>query len=316
MELIVTVAVIGLLAALLLPAVQAARESSRRLQCANNLKQLGLALAGYESARRCYPFGVGGGGPPELGFLPRWSAQSQLLPYLERGPLFHALNFAFVPWGHHASYSPPNLTALRTVVDVFLCPSDTDAIRDPHGLAHNNYRACAGTHPYNLIGASPEGEGRNDGVFWYQSAVRPSDLRDGAALTAFFSERCLGGSPTPDPAGDYYLATPPVSNCAFAGPRWARFVGSVEWSGQRWADGNAFFTRYHHVLTPNGPSCNFGLDDYSGQAIVTASSRHPGGVNVLMGDGSVRRVVNGIAPAVWKALGTRAGSEAVGADTF
>ena len=82
-ELLVVITVIGILVALLLPAVQSAREAARRAQCANNLKQIGLALANYQSALRVYPFGVGGGGPPG-NVVNRWSAQSQLLPYLEQ----------------------------------------------------------------------------------------------------------------------------------------------------------------------------------------------------------------------------------------
>ena len=91
-ELLVVITVIGILGALLLPAVQGAREAARRAQCTNNLKQIGLALANYQSALRVYPFGVGGGGPPTSGFN-RWSAQSQLLPYLEQPALFSGSQF-------------------------------------------------------------------------------------------------------------------------------------------------------------------------------------------------------------------------------
>ena len=144
-ELLVVIAIVGLLVCLILPAVQAAREAARRMSCSNNLKQIGVATASYVTTFSVYPFGVGGGGPSH--FLPRWSAQSQLLLTMEQTSVFNAINFAFVPWGHHRVYSPPNLTALTTRIDAFLCPSDPDRIHDLYGLAHNSYRACAEPWP-------------------------------------------------------------------------------------------------------------------------------------------------------------------------
>jgi prepilin-type N-terminal cleavage/methylation domain-containing protein/prepilin-type processing-associated H-X9-DG protein len=315
-EILVVVAIIGILVGMLLPAVQAAREAARRNQCLNNLKQLGLALANYEATLRVYPFGVGGGGPP--GFVPRWSSQSQLLLFHEQATIFHALNFAGLPWPHHPDFGVLNQTALSTRIATFLCPSDSDQIADrSEGLACNNYRACAGTLPYNLAADSPDGSGRNDGAFWYQSAVRSSSLRDGSSTTAVFSERCLGNPLRPDAKGDYYLSAQTVAACARTDPTSTpRFVSSLEWSGQRWADGNIFYSRYHHTIPPDGYSCNFGDRDDDGQAVVTASSRHSGGVNLLTADGSVRFVKDQVSQAIWKALGTVAGGEVVGNDQF
>jgi prepilin-type N-terminal cleavage/methylation domain-containing protein/prepilin-type processing-associated H-X9-DG protein len=320
-ELLVVLAVIGILTAIALPAVQMAREAGRRVQCQNHLKQLGLALANYQSAVGVYPFGVGGSGPTVVGGgVGRWSAQSQLLPYLEHAWVFNALNFDFVPWGHHPVYSPPNLTALSQHIGVFLCPSDTDAIRDawnPYNMGKNNYRACAGTRPYNLKLDSPDGSGRNDGVFWYQSAVRPRDVLDGLSATALASERCLGDPGRPDPKGDYYLTAPSLTDCAEASPASTpRHTKLEEWSGQRWGDGNAFYTRYHHIFPPNSVSCNFGSEDFDAQVVVTATSRHPAGVNLLLADGSARFVKDTIDANVWKALGSRAAGEPISASEF
>ncbi|HWE37376.1 MAG TPA: DUF1559 domain-containing protein [Isosphaeraceae bacterium] len=199
-ELLVVLAVLGLLVGLLLPAVQSAREAGRRLQCQNNLKQIGLALAHYETAKGVYPFGVGGGGPP--GRLPRWSSLAQLLPELEQQPVFSALNFCGLPWAHDPTYGPINQTAISTHISLFHCPSDWDQIDEQYGLGHNNYRGCAGTSPYNLAADSPDGKGHNDGIFWYQSSVRPSWITDGLSQTVAFSERCLGNSAQADAAGD------------------------------------------------------------------------------------------------------------------
>lgn len=314
-ELLVVVFLIGVLMAMVLPAVQAAREAARKVRCQNNLKQIGLALAGYESTHRVFPFGVGGGGPPE--FVPRWSAQAMMLGQLDQGPLFHSMNFSFVPWGHHSTYSPPNATALSVHLNVFYCPSDSDNLDEEFGLAHNNYRGNSGTRPVNLLTSWPGTEGRNDGAFWYQSAVRVSHIRDGTSNTALFSERCLGDPMVLDSKGDYYDLSSTVGSlaveCAKVGPATAvRIESHGEWSGQRWADGNVFYTRYHHVLSPNHPSCNSAEDDFTGEAVVTATSRHPGGVNLLRADGSVRFVRDTINAKTWQALGSISGNEVVG----
>ncbi len=128
-ELLVVTTVIAILVALLLPAVQSAREGSRRLQCENNLKQIGTALANYETAIAVYPFGVGGGGPPGS-VVNRWSPHSQLLLYLEQTALYNAINFTGTPWLNLENYlGPANQSALSTRIAGFLCPSDTDRIR-------------------------------------------------------------------------------------------------------------------------------------------------------------------------------------------
>jgi prepilin-type N-terminal cleavage/methylation domain-containing protein/prepilin-type processing-associated H-X9-DG protein len=322
-ELLVVIAIIGVLVGLLLPAVQAAREAARRSQCVNNLKQLGTALANYESGLGAYPFGVGGGGlVVGQGAVPRWSSQSQLLLYLEQAALFNSINFSGVPWLNYLPPgSSPNLTAVKTSVAGFLCPSDSDDIGDedtPEGTAHNNYRANAGTFPYNLASDSPDGTGRNNGAFWFQSAVRPAYIVDGMSNTAFFSERCLGNPAVPDPLSDYYvLNTNSVDACRTITPAIPRFTQSFEWSGERWADGNTFYTRYQHILAPNAASCVLGgTQDYTSPVLVTATSRHPGGANVLLGDGSVRFVKQTIAEPVWRGLGTVSGGEILDQASF
>jgi prepilin-type N-terminal cleavage/methylation domain-containing protein/prepilin-type processing-associated H-X9-DG protein len=312
-ELLVVISIIGLLVSLLLPAVQSARESARRLTCANNLKQIGLALANYEATIGCYPIGVGGAGPP--GYVARWSQHSQFLSSLDQTNLFNSLNFSGLPWAHQPQYSPLNMTAVAVQIAGFVCPSDTDQIGD--NLGHNSYRGSAGTLPYDLRDDSPDRKGRNNGVFWYQSAVRIAAIRDGTSMTAIFSERCLGVPQHPDPLGDFYMTAPTVDDCAHASPILvARYDNPTESSGGRWADGVMFYTRYHSILTPNSPSCNFGGDDWDGQKIVTATSRHPGGVNLTLVDGSVRFVKNSVDSKVWQALGTVSGGELVSADGF
>ncbi len=309
-EVLVVIAIIGLVVAMLLPAVQAAREASRRARCQNNLKQLGLALMNYEAAIGAFPFGVGGTGVP--GRVPRWSAQSQMLAYLEHVAVYNAMNVNYLPWSFEPLGSA-NLTAVSTQIAVFLCPSDTDLIADDGQMGHNSYRACAGTKPYNLAVDSPDGTGRNDGAFWFQSGIRTAMLTDGTSNTAIFSERCLGTFPKPDPRGDYYLTDPSPADCARADSATTpRAENPLEQSGGRWSDGNVCYARYQHILPPNRSSCYLGgTADNDGPILTTVSSRHNGGVNLATADGSVRFVKESINIKVWSALGSIARGEII-----
>src|SRR5437588_8570119 len=137
-ELLVVIAIIAVLIALLLPAVQAAREAGRRAQCTNNLKQIGIAIHNYHSSFQCFPFGKGASYATALPGTPgyaRWSANSQLLMFLEQGNLFNSINFSLPPetpgMGGILLFMPAyenpnreNATASRTAVATFLCPSD------------------------------------------------------------------------------------------------------------------------------------------------------------------------------------------------
>lgn len=308
-ELVAVIFVIALLVALLLPAVQSAREAARRASCSNHLRQLALACVQYETALGAFPFGVGGACPE--GYEPRWSQQTQLLLFLEMSNIYNSINFTGVPWLNSGVYAPMNETALHTHVAIFICPSDTDGIPETLGMAHNNYRGNAGTLPYNLS-QDLEGvyTGRNNGVFWFQSMVRSADFLDGLSMTAEFSERCLGESSRRDSLSDIYLTPTGTLTCGPIDEATPRLTRANEWSGERWADGNVVYTRYHHIRPPNSPSCLPGaLADFGSPAMVAATSRHPGGVNVATADGSVRFVREGVAPTVWSALGTLAGGE-------
>jgi prepilin-type N-terminal cleavage/methylation domain-containing protein/prepilin-type processing-associated H-X9-DG protein len=312
-ELMVVILIVAILLGLIMPAMNSARESARRLQCQNNLKQLALAARNYEALHGVFPYGVGGGAPPGEGRVPRWSAQSQILIALEQTSLYNAINFSGVAWMADPVYGPPNQTALATKLDVFLCPSDADGSSDPFGLGHDNYRGCAGTQPYNLAADAPDGTGRNDGVFWFQSAVRISSITDGTSNTALFSERCLGSPSWADVRRDYYMSSENINDCLAATPIInARYLVPHELSGQRWGDGALFYTRYNHVFPPNKPSCLLGgTNDYQSQVTVTATSQHPGGVNLATADGSVHFLKDQVQPNLWKAVATIAAGDVV-----
>jgi prepilin-type processing-associated H-X9-DG protein len=233
------------------------------------------------------------------------------LIWLDLTNVYNSLNFGGVAWMADPVYGPPNQTGLATKIGFFLCPSDSDWSSDPYDLGHTNYRGNAGTLPYNLAADSPDGTGRNDGVFWFQSAVGPAAIQDGTCFTALFSERCLGTSAWPDLKGDYYMNGKAESTCLTVTPGvTARYGVPHERSGQRWGDGGLFYTRYNHVFPPNRPSCLLGgTTDYDSQVIVSATSRHPGGVNLATVDGSVHFSRDQVAPWLWRAQGTIAGSE-------
>ena len=330
-ELLVVIAIIAVLVALLLPAVQQAREAARRSQCKNNLKQVGLALANYESSFKCYPFGKGAGyaslGAPVYA---RWSAQSMILPYMDQSPLYNAISFLnppdtpgmaggvpFMP----AYQSPGNINTLQsqTKVAIFLCPSDLSVSSTWEG--ENNYCGNQGSWLCDRGSATPApsdtspGE-TNQGIFYFLSRIRPADVTDGMSNTAFFSER-IRGNGTSDPKADLYVMPNQTTlaatyqTCMATNPMTAVPLTS-KW-GASWVMGENCCTLYNHVSGPNSVSCAgipFGGNMTNMAMQVSASSRHVGGVQVMMGDGSVHFASSSIDLGVWRAMGTRNGGEA------
>ncbi len=299
-ELLVVIAIIGVLIALLLPAVQAAREAARRMQCTNNLKQIGLALHNYHDALGAFPPGQ----LPATSF----SALSRILPFLEQGAIFNALN------ANLAYDDPANDTIRTTQLNVFLCPSDGGNTQTDRGAA-TNYMANKGTE---VIWQAPTGPNagfrEQTGVFFYNRSVQMSDVRDGLSNTAFVSERVKadGSNAIVSPLEDVFFArtaptTPDealqqclaldITNLANQFPL---FMGAPWLHGQH---------TYQHISPPNGRSCGFFTVL---RATMPPSSRHAGGVNVLLGDGSVRFVKATIDLKAWRALGSRDGGEIVG----
>jgi prepilin-type N-terminal cleavage/methylation domain-containing protein/prepilin-type processing-associated H-X9-DG protein len=309
-ELMVVILIIAILLGLLMPAIHRSREAARRAQCTGHMKQLILALANYESVHWVYPYGVGGSNPPGPGRVPRWSTHTQLLPWIEQSAVFNAINFSGVAWLADPAFGPPNATAIQTNITNFVCPSDDDR-PDPYNLGHTSYRGCAGTNPWNLAMDSPDGTGKNDGMFWYQSAVRMAAITDGTTNTAAFSERCLGSPTGMGPAADYYMVDANPASCAgVMASKNPRYGVAHEQSGQRWGDGAIFYTRYNHILPPNQTSCLLdGNTDHASPVVVTASSRHPGGVNLATVDGAVRFIKDSVDPKAWQYMATIAGGE-------
>ena len=299
-ELLVVIAIIGALIALLLPAVQSAREAARRAQCSNNLKQIGLAMHSYHASHDVFPPGYITGtqtpapDSPETG--PGWGWGTMLLNNLEQPALYNSVNFPL------AITDPASQTARTVSLSVFLCPSSTGAIgpitlRDAAGitlvgdLSPGQYVASAGQLELDEFPA------QNNGVFYRNSRVALRDISDGTGQTLMLGERSrnlcdatwVGAIPS------LVVCTNPawrVRDCATSNVMVLANTGP--WPDEPW------------VKVPNHKGAK--ADDYW--------SMHPGGCNFLFGDGSIRFVKESINPTVFSSLATRAGGEVVGADQF
>jgi prepilin-type N-terminal cleavage/methylation domain-containing protein/prepilin-type processing-associated H-X9-DG protein len=348
-ELLVVIAIISVLIAFLLPAVQSARESARRAQCVNNLKQIGLALHNYEETTQALPFGKGGdymSVVPGAPVYARWSSHSQLLAFLEQKPLYEAINFNLPPetpdaggmgmgMGMLTAYQDPNrenATVCRVVLNTFLCPSDAAGLMSdwPGG---NNYvgnegnwlcDACEQYPPMMGFGALPRGP------FYNRSCIRLASMSDGLSNTAFFSEKKRGLG-TYDPLRDLFgigsamTIDDTFQQCSAVNPASGMATVISSRMGSAWAVGDMSSTTYNHVGGPNSLTCasmGDGMMMGGPMAMVNMSvqippsSEHPGGVNLLFGDGSVHFIKTSVALNIWRALSTRNGGEVTSSSDY
>ena len=325
-ELVVVVAIIAVLVGLILPAIQMVRRDVGQLSCKNNLKQIGLALNSYAQehdsslppvirANPQPPYNTGLITP----YFDSWSVLAQLSPYLEQTNIYNRLDLKeplFMP-----EVAPDNLYGVQQTVKVFLCPGDTmQSVADGYGPV--NYVACMGSGTTNG-GASPTvPHGTPMAYSRPRSSCRFVDITDGLSNTAAFSESTLGTGPSggvngPIPGSPQtvyaYLSGGSLTQAACAS---ASFWNYQLPRGYLWATGEIRCASYNHFYPPNPPEYDCvmnlpagGEQSYTGVGFKAARSNHSGGVNVLMADGSVQFIVNGIAPSTWTALGTRAGDD-------
>jgi prepilin-type N-terminal cleavage/methylation domain-containing protein/prepilin-type processing-associated H-X9-DG protein len=341
-ELLVVIAIIGILIALLLPAVQAAREAARRSQCVNNLKQLGVALQNYHDANKAFVYGKGGTSacPSNNNQCNqnRLSGFISLLPFMEQQALYTGIMSGGngspqqgpCGWGGWVNWN-------YTVPDL-ICPSDPVPVPAAGKVGHNNYAFSRGDTIHNVCNTTT---GR--GMFMYSTCVRMRDVLDGTSMTISMGERAriltdpgygkLNPAPIKQAEATVVanLATNPATNpgaCLGTVTSWYYTVpgsAKAKW-GVLWTDGQVERTGFNTVLPPNAPSCsgdnNVNADSASG--VYPPSSYHPGGANILMVDGSVQFMTDGIdtgnlaatemlsGPSpwgVWGALGSKAGGE-------
>ena len=316
-ELLVVIAIIAVLIALLLPAVQAAREAARRMQCVNNLRQIALASQNYHDSY--------GSVPPtaEESSTNNYSAKARLLQFIEQGTLFNSMNMAL------NFNTVQNTTASIPSVKTYLCPSDGNVPNT--GYANSNYPNSIGvmrngslfdgpTYMLNypqggpVLGFASITDGLTNTVQWSEF-VMGTGQSTAASAPAGVSMTYLSTAkePTTYSIASFQSANqtcvqsasnPANKNSDLKGEQYQHH--SVGWGGG-----------YTHVMLPNQPACFY--NDGSGQTdhgAIAASSRHPGGVNVALMDGSVRFVKNSVSQMTWWALGTRSGGEIVSADSY
>ncbi len=325
-ELLVVIAIIAILIGLLLPAVQKVRAAAARLQCQNNLKQIGLAVHNFESTIQRYPpsmfapigatFGTNNGS---------WGVHGRILPYVEQGNSYALINLE-VAWDAQGNTGVP-----QTRIPIYVCPSEVnDLVRTNGGnpfVYPHTYGFNFGTWP---VWNPATGSG-GDGMFFPNARLRPTAVIDGLSNTLCASEVKAftpyvrnTASPGPTPPST------PAEVAAFAaggqmklGPSTNDNTGHTEWP-----DGRVHHSGFTTIFTPNTVvpftfnGNTYDIDYNSRQegncatlptfAAITSRSYHEGIVNTLMMDGSVRSVSQSISLRTWRALGTRAGGEVVG----
>lgn len=319
-ELLVVLAIISILAALLLPAVQAARGAARRMSCQNHLKQIGLALANYEAAMTRFPAScslppgrVGDG----------WSTQARILPYLEQSGVYTELD---LDQSYNAS---PDVKPLK--IPVLLCPAEVnDRVRKDSSGQPEHYPLNYGVNMGTWLVYDANSGRIGDGVFGPDQYLGLSDLLDGTSNTLGVAEVKAYTAYYRDSASVPPAAPGDASPLCGVGD-FKRDSGHTEW-----VDGRVHQTGFTAVFTPNaqvlcqqaGIAYDVDWTSYrEGKspgppaanpvfAAVTSRSYHPGIVNAVLMDGSVRSISDDVSQTVWRALATRAGGEVEGAGSL
>ena len=337
-ELLVVIAIIGILVALLLPAVQAAREAARRSQCVNNLRQITIAMHNYHDTNQVFPITYGWG-QHAGGAYQAYSEKVRLLPYLERKGEYDSWNQNhtlpdYYPGYTHGVWDPwwgGNPQCFSGRIPVFNCPSQPNDLNG--GKANFTYAINHGTSffpPHTQTGTQMAREGMHNGVGaytyswedpgWNDSPVKMASITDGTSNTAAYSEFVISNPAITNGATtikkEWRQQTWTwVSGNSTASVRQAcinqmDLSGRPDMRGRSWSwsfVGNGGC--YNHTMLPNEKSCYSYEGDWRGSNALAAGSEHPGGVNVAAADSSVKFVAANVDPNIWWGFGTRNGGE-------
>jgi prepilin-type N-terminal cleavage/methylation domain-containing protein len=305
-ELLVVIAIIGVLIALLLPAVQAAREAARRAQCTNNFKQLGIAMHNYHDVNNALPIGRQDN--------PRRTWALSILPFIEQGNLYGAVNFS------QPFYERENTTVIRSTIAAYQCPSDTPSIQEPD-TAYPRGKGNVAVNWGNATFSQESGVDRPDngpagGKVRFSSAPfttnKSSGLRDftdGTSGTIMIGETIVGQNRSGGTAGSYDhrgdIFNDDWNCCMFM----AYTAPNSKIPDQMGSD------VFCGAPSLRNPPCN-STPTGSGNIFNAARSRHPGGACILWGDASVKFIKDSVNLATWQALSTTSGGEVVSSDAY
>jgi len=323
-ELLVVISIIGILMALIIPAVQSSRETARQSECLNKLRQVGISLQSYYAQKKTFPAGAIYRADPAAPSAPhssaRWSALVMVLPYMENNVLHKQLRLD-LPLYSGLGVHPEHTGIVSTVVPEFLCATDAGYELTP-GFGPTNFAVCTGS------GSNDGNPFDTDGIFGVNSAIKDAHIIDGLSKTALVSESIMGtgAENLSDPAaataqGDYaYTLITPLKSGMCSSTK--QFNVSNR-RGFSWANGEYRTTLYNHYLPPNSETFDCIANQLIGTASTrfavhgwrTARSRHRGGnIGLVMADTSTKTVADTVDLTVWQAWSTRKGGETVSAE--